>query len=41
MKHESETISLKYNYHSALENIIEAVEQLASSKDLSEAHRVF
>jgi hypothetical protein len=41
VKHESATISLKYNHHHALKDISEALEQLPSSKDISEAHRVF
>ena len=41
MKHESATISLKYNHRRALKDISEALEQLPSSKDISEAHRVF
>ena len=41
MKHESATISLKYNHHRALKDLSEALEQLPSSKDISEAHRVF
>ena len=35
------TISLKYIHRHALKNISEALEQLPSSKDISEAHRVF
>jgi hypothetical protein len=41
VKNESATISLKYNNHHALKDISEALEQLPSSKDISEAHRVF
>ena len=41
MKHDSATISLKYNHHRALKVISEVLEQLPSSKDISEAHRVF
>ena len=41
MKHESTTISLKYNHSRALKDISEALEQLPSTKDISEAHRVF
>ena len=41
VKHESATISLKYIHHRALKDISEALEQLPSSKDISEAHRVF
>ena len=41
MKHESATISLKYNHHRALKDISEALEQLPSSIDISEAQRVF
>ena len=41
MKHESATISLKYNHRRAQKDISEALEQLPSSKDISEAHRVF
>ena len=40
MKNESATIS-KYNHHRALKDIGEALGQLPSSKDISEAHRVF
>ena len=39
MKHESSSISLKYNHRRALKDISEALEQnLSSSKDISEAH---
>jgi len=41
VKHESATISLKYNHRCAPKDISEALEQLPSSKDLSEAQRVF
>jgi hypothetical protein len=41
VKHESATISLKYNHRRALKDISEALEQLPSSKDISEAQRVF
>ena len=41
MKHESAIITTKYNHRRALEDISEALEQLPSSKDISEAHRVF
>ena len=41
MKHESAIISTKYNHRRALKDISEALEQLPSSKDISEAHRVF
>ena len=41
MKHESAIISIKYNHRHALKYISEALEQLPSSKDISEAHRVF
>ena len=41
MRHESATISLKYNHLRALKDVSEALEQLPSSKDISEAHRVF
>ena len=41
MNHERLVISTKYN-HRALKDISEALEQkLSSSKDISEAHRVF
>ena len=40
MKHESAIISIKYNHRRALTSISEAQEQLSSSKDISEAHRV-
>ena len=33
--------SLKINRHRALKDLCEALEQLPSSKDISEAHRVF
>ena len=41
MKNNSEIISLKSIHHRALKDINEALEQLSSSKDISEAHRVF
>jgi hypothetical protein len=41
VKHESATISIKYNHRRVLKDISEALEQLPSSKDISEAHRVF
>ena len=42
MKHERLEISTKINHHRALKDISEALEQkLSSSKDISEAHRVF
>ena len=41
MNHESATISLKYNHRRALKDISEALEQLPSSKNLIEEHRVF
>ena len=41
VKHESSSISLKYNHCRALKDISEALEQLPSSKDISEAQRVF
>jgi hypothetical protein len=41
VKHESATISLKYNHRRAQIDISEALEQLPSSKDISEAQRVF
>ena len=42
MKHERSTISSKLNHRRALKNISEALEQkLSSSKDVSEADRVF
>ena len=41
MKHESATIFFKYNHRRALKDISDALEQLPSSKDISEAHRVF
>ena len=35
-------LSLKYNHHRVIKDISEALEQkLYSSKDISEAHRVF
>ena len=37
MKHESATISVKYNLRRALKYISEALEQLPSPKDISEA----
>ena len=36
-----EFISIKYNHCRAQKDISEVLEQLPSSKDLSEAHRVF
>ena len=41
VKHESATISLKYNHNRALKDISESLEQLPSSKDTREAPRVF
>ena len=42
MKHERLVISSKLRHHCALKDISEALEQkLSSSKDISEAHRVF
>ena len=41
MKHESTIISIKSTHGRALKDISEALEQLPSSKDISEAHRVF
>ena len=42
MKHERLIISSKLRHHHALKDISEALEQkLSSSKDISEAHRVF
>ena len=42
MKHEILAISTKISHHRALKDISEALEQkLSSSKDISEAHRVF
>ena len=41
MKHESSNISSKYSHHRAQKDLSEALEQLPSSKNLSEAHRVF
>ena len=42
MKNERLAISSKLRYHHALEDISEALEQkLSSSKDISEAQRVF
>ena len=41
MKNESEIISLKSTCHRAQKDISEVLEQLLSSKDISEAHRVF
>ena len=42
MKHERLEISSKLRHHHALKDINEALEQkLWSSKDISEAHRVF
>ena len=41
MKNESAIISIKSIRHRALKDISEVLEQLPSSKDISEAHRVF
>ena len=41
MKHESSNISSKYSHLRAQKDLSEALEQLPSSKKLSEAHRVF
>ena len=42
MKHERLAISTKLRHRRALKDISEALEQkLSSSKDISEAHRVF
>ena len=41
MKHESSGVSLKHNHHRAQKDLSEVLEQLPSSKNLSEAHRVF
>ena len=42
MKNERLAISIKLNHHHSLKDISEALEQkLSSSKDISEAHRVF
>ena len=42
MKHERSIVSIKQIHHRALKDISEALEQkLYSSKDISEAHRVF
>ena len=41
MKHESATISLKYNRRRSLKGISEALEQLPSSKNISEAQTIF
>ena len=42
MKHERTKVSIKQIHHRALKDISEALEQkLYSSKDISEAHRVF
>ena len=42
VKHERIIVSIKQNHHHALKDISEALEQkLYSSKDISEAHRVF
>ena len=42
MKNERLIISSKLRHHHALKDISEALEQrLSSSKDISEAHRVF
>ena len=42
MKHDRTIVSIKQIHHRALKDISEALEQkLYSSKDISEAHRVF
>ena len=41
MNHERSPISTEYNHRRALKDISEALEQLPSSKDISEAQRVF
>ena len=42
VKHERLEVSSKLRHHRALKDISEALEQkLSSSKDISEAHRVF
>ena len=41
MKNKSEIISLKSTRHRAQKDISEVLEQLLSSKDISEAHGVF
>ena len=42
MNHERLAISTKLSHHRALKDISEALEQkLSSTKDISEAHRVF
>ena len=42
VNHERTMVSIKQIYQHALKNISEALEQkLSSSKDISEAHRVF
>ena len=42
MKHERLAISSKLRHHRAQKDISEAIEKkLSSSKDISEAHRVF
>jgi hypothetical protein len=41
VKHESSNISSKYSHRHAQKDLSEALEQLSSSKNLSEAHRVF
>ena len=42
LKHERIIVSIKQNHRRALKDISEALEQkLYSSKDISEAHRVF
>ena len=41
VNNESEIISIKYTCHHAQKDISEILEQLPSSKDISEAHRVF
>ena len=42
MKHDRKIVSVKQIHHHALKDVSEALEQkLYSSKDISEAHRVF
>ena len=41
MKHDSSSIYLKYNHRHAQKDISGALEQLTSSKDITEAQRVF
>ena len=41
MKSESEIISIESTRHRAQKDICEVLEQLLSSKDISEAHREF